>query len=248
MHWKDARAAARREDRLYSLDAWRESPLYSDRERAALELCEAITLIADSHVPDDVWDAAAAEFEPRELAHLVFAITAINAWNRLVISARTRAGELPAMRPVTVSITVPNEPRGGLRLPRRAGQPRALHRPHDGRLALLRPGPRARRARPHAPQEARAARTGWTSRSSRSTRPRRASRRPSAPAGAGARAAPTSSRRRRRAGRGSRSASSGSARRSSSAWRPPLTRSVLRRGNQRSLERLAQRLTLVPQP
>ena len=92
MHWKDARAEGEREDRLYSLDAWRESPLYSDRERAALELCEAITLVADSHVPDDVWDAAVAEFEPRDLAHLVFAITAINAWNRVVISARTEPG------------------------------------------------------------------------------------------------------------------------------------------------------------
>ena len=92
MHWTEARAAGESEDRLYSLDAWRESPLYSDRERAALELCEAVTLIADAHVPDGVWDAAAAEFEPSELAHLVFAITAINAWNRLVISARIEPG------------------------------------------------------------------------------------------------------------------------------------------------------------
>jgi AhpD family alkylhydroperoxidase len=92
MHWKDARAAGEREDRLYSLDAWRESPVYSDRERAALGLCEAITLISESHVPDGVWDAAAGEFEPRELAHLVFAITAINAWNRVVMSARTEPG------------------------------------------------------------------------------------------------------------------------------------------------------------
>ena len=92
MHWTEARAAGESEDRLYSLDAWRESPLYRDRERAALELCEAVTLIADAHVPDEVWDAEAAEFESRELAHLVFAITAINAWNRLVISARTEPG------------------------------------------------------------------------------------------------------------------------------------------------------------
>ena len=92
MHWKESRAAGETEDRLYSLDAWRESPLYSARERAALELCEAITLIADSHVPDEAWAAAAAEFEPRELSHLVFAITAINGWNRLVISARLEPG------------------------------------------------------------------------------------------------------------------------------------------------------------
>jgi AhpD family alkylhydroperoxidase len=92
MHWTQARAAGQTEERLYSLDAWRESPLYSDRERAALELCEAITLVAESHVPDEVWDAAVAEFDPRELTHLVFAITAINAWNRLVISARPAPG------------------------------------------------------------------------------------------------------------------------------------------------------------
>lgn len=92
MHWKDARAAGEREERLYSLDAWRESPLYSERERAALDLCEAVTLVADTHVPDDVWDAAAAHFDRDELVQLVFAITAINAWNRLVISARTEPG------------------------------------------------------------------------------------------------------------------------------------------------------------
>lgn len=92
MHWKDARATGETEERLYSLSAWRESPLYGDRERAAVELCEAITLVADTHVPDDVWDRAAAHFEREELAQLVFAITAINAWNRLVISARTEPG------------------------------------------------------------------------------------------------------------------------------------------------------------
>jgi AhpD family alkylhydroperoxidase len=92
MHWTEARAAGESEDRLYSLDAWRESPLYTGRERAALELCEAITLVADSHVPDEAWEAAAAEFEPDELAQLVFAITTINGWNRLVISARLEPG------------------------------------------------------------------------------------------------------------------------------------------------------------
>jgi len=92
MHWKDAHAAGESEERLYSLAAWRESPLYSERERAALALCEAITLIADIGVPDDVWDRAAEWFQPGELAHLVFAITAINSWNRLTISARTEPG------------------------------------------------------------------------------------------------------------------------------------------------------------
>jgi len=92
MHWKDARADGESEERLYSLDAWRESPLYSDRERAALELCEAMTLIAEGHVPDAVWEAADAQFGDEELAQLVFSITAINAWNRLMITARVEPG------------------------------------------------------------------------------------------------------------------------------------------------------------
>jgi AhpD family alkylhydroperoxidase len=92
MHWKDARAAGESEERLYSLDAWRESPLYSTRERAALELCEAMTLIAHGHVPDEVWERARSAFEEEQLGQLVFAITAINAWNRLMITARVEPG------------------------------------------------------------------------------------------------------------------------------------------------------------
>jgi AhpD family alkylhydroperoxidase len=92
MHWKDARADGMSEDRLYSLDAWRESPLYSERERAGLSLCEAVTLVSETDVPDDVWDAAAACFGPAELANLVFAATSINAWNRLVLSMRVEPG------------------------------------------------------------------------------------------------------------------------------------------------------------
>jgi AhpD family alkylhydroperoxidase len=88
MHWKDARAAGESEERLYSLDAWRESPLYEEQERAALELTEAMTLVADGHVPDVVWNRASAAFGEDELAQLVFAITAINAWNRLMITSR----------------------------------------------------------------------------------------------------------------------------------------------------------------
>ncbi len=99
MHWKDARAAGEREERLYSLDAWRESPLFSDRERAALALCEAITLITDGHVTDEVWEQARAEFGDEELAELAFAITAINAWNRLMITARVEPGHYePGMK------------------------------------------------------------------------------------------------------------------------------------------------------
>jgi AhpD family alkylhydroperoxidase len=92
MHWKDARAAGESEQRLYSLAAWRETPLYDERERAALALCEAMTFISGSHVPDDVWEPARAAFTAEELAQLVFAITAINAWNRLMITARVEPG------------------------------------------------------------------------------------------------------------------------------------------------------------
>ena len=92
MHWKDARASGESEERLYMLDAWRESALYDERERAALELCEAVTLVADGNVPDGVWERAETAFEPDELAQLVFAITAINAWNRLAIATRMEPG------------------------------------------------------------------------------------------------------------------------------------------------------------
>jgi AhpD family alkylhydroperoxidase len=92
MHWKEARANGETEDRLYSLDAWRESPLYEENERAALELCEAITLITDGHVPDEVWDRAAAAFDEDEVTQLVFAITSINSFNRLNITARVEPG------------------------------------------------------------------------------------------------------------------------------------------------------------
>jgi AhpD family alkylhydroperoxidase len=92
MHWKDARAAGETEERLYMLAAWRESNLYDDRERAALGLCEAMTLIAGTQVPDEVWDEAARQFDADELGQLVFAITTINAWNRLAITTRLEPG------------------------------------------------------------------------------------------------------------------------------------------------------------
>lgn len=86
MHWKDARAAGESEQRLYSLGAWRETTFYSDRERAALALTEAVTLVAEGHVPDSVLDAASAQFTRDELGKLLFAIIEINAWNRLAIA------------------------------------------------------------------------------------------------------------------------------------------------------------------
>ena len=96
MHWKEARAAGESEERLYSLITWRESPLYEERERAALELTEAVTLVSEGHVPDEVWDRARKQFDDDELAQLVFAITAINAWNRLAITARVEPGHYQA--------------------------------------------------------------------------------------------------------------------------------------------------------
>ena len=91
MHW-DARAAGESEERLYSLDAWRESPLFGERERAALGLTEAITRVTDGHVPDEVWDEARANLSESELANVVFQATAINAWNRLMITFRVEPG------------------------------------------------------------------------------------------------------------------------------------------------------------
>jgi AhpD family alkylhydroperoxidase len=93
MHWKDARAAGETEIRLYSLDAWRESPFYSPRERAALAWAESLTSIAATHAPDEVFAAVRAEFKDKELADLSWAIAAINAWNRIAIGFRATPGQ-----------------------------------------------------------------------------------------------------------------------------------------------------------
>lgn len=92
MHWKDLRASGETEQRLYSLEAWRECPYYSDRERAALEWSEGVTLLADGHVSDAVYDGARRHFSDKELADLTLAVAAINAWNRLSIAARLAPG------------------------------------------------------------------------------------------------------------------------------------------------------------
>ncbi len=92
MHWKDARALGESEQRLCSLDAWRECPYYSERERAALAWAEAVTRIADGHAPDATFEAARAQFGERELCDLTLAVAAINAWNRLSIAARLVPG------------------------------------------------------------------------------------------------------------------------------------------------------------
>jgi AhpD family alkylhydroperoxidase len=96
MHSKDARAAGETEQRLYGLNAWRETPYYSARERAALEWTEALTLVADTGVPDDVYDRVREQFSEDELVHLSLAIVAINGWNRLNIAARTVPGDYVA--------------------------------------------------------------------------------------------------------------------------------------------------------
>jgi len=92
MHWKDLRALGEGEQRLYSLDAWRECPYYTDRERAALAWTEAVTLIADGHAPDAVYQEVRHHLNERELSDLTLAIAAINAWNRLSIAARLVPG------------------------------------------------------------------------------------------------------------------------------------------------------------
>jgi len=92
MHWKDLRAAGEIEQRLYGLDAWEESPYYSDRERAALAWTEAVTNIQEGHVPDSVYEHVRKSFTEKELADLTLAITAINSWNRLNIAVRTVPG------------------------------------------------------------------------------------------------------------------------------------------------------------
>ena len=88
MHSKDARAAGETEQRLYVLNAWREAPFYSDRERAALAWTESVTLVNESHVPEDVYQQARAHFSEEELVNLTIAIVAINGWNRLEVSFR----------------------------------------------------------------------------------------------------------------------------------------------------------------
>ena len=92
MHSKDARAAGETEQRLYALDAWRETTFYSTRERAALEWTEALTLIREGHVPDRVYDAVREHFSEAELVDLSLAVVAINGWNRVSIAFRAEAG------------------------------------------------------------------------------------------------------------------------------------------------------------
>lgn len=92
MHWKDARARGESEQRLYSLDAWRETSYYTERERAALAWTEAVTQIAGNHVSDELYEQVRPHFSEEELVNLTLAVVAINGWNRLAISFRTEPG------------------------------------------------------------------------------------------------------------------------------------------------------------
>jgi AhpD family alkylhydroperoxidase len=88
MHTKDARALGETEERLYLLGTWQESPLYTERERAALAWTEAVTLLSETHVPDDVYETARKSFSEEELVKLTLLVATINAWNRFGVSFR----------------------------------------------------------------------------------------------------------------------------------------------------------------
>ena len=92
MHSKDLRAKGETEQRLYTLDAWRETPFFSERERAALAWAEAVTKITEGRVPDEVFEEARKQFSEEELIDLTLAITTINSYNRFNIAFRTVAG------------------------------------------------------------------------------------------------------------------------------------------------------------
>src|SRR5215212_5350810 len=92
MHTKDARAAGETEQRLYALNAWREAPFYTDRERAALAWAEVVTNISQSHASDEEYEAARSHFDDEELVKLTMAIITINGWNRLSIVFRPEVG------------------------------------------------------------------------------------------------------------------------------------------------------------
>jgi len=102
MHTKDARTRGESEQRLYAVSAWHEAPFYSERERAALAWTEAVTLISQDHVPDEVYAEVRKHFSEKELVDLTFAIIAINSWNRLAISFRTPAGSYQPDHPTSI--------------------------------------------------------------------------------------------------------------------------------------------------
>ncbi len=104
MHSKDARTGGETEQRLYNLSVWRETPYYTDRERAALAFTEAVTLIADQRVPDEVYEQARRQFNDEELVKLMIAIVTINAWNRFTIF-----GDIPGSYQPSHFVTQPKQ-------------------------------------------------------------------------------------------------------------------------------------------
>jgi len=96
MHAKDARALGETEQRLYELDAWRETPFYTDRERAALAWTEAVTNVAQTHVPDKVYEEVRKQFSEKEIVDLTVVAAVINMWNRIAISTRAVPGHYKA--------------------------------------------------------------------------------------------------------------------------------------------------------
>jgi AhpD family alkylhydroperoxidase len=103
MHTKEARAAGETEQRLYALSAWRETPFFSERERAALDWTETVTLVAETHVPDDAFARVSEHFGEEEVLALTFAVIVINSWNRLSVAFRPLVGSYqPKTEPVAV--------------------------------------------------------------------------------------------------------------------------------------------------
>jgi AhpD family alkylhydroperoxidase len=103
MHSLDARAAGETEQRLYTLEAWRETPFFSGRERAALAYTEAVTLVSETHVPDEVFAAVKNEFSEKEVVDLTLAVAMINLWNRIAIATRAVPGRYRPARATAAS-------------------------------------------------------------------------------------------------------------------------------------------------
>jgi AhpD family alkylhydroperoxidase len=101
MHTKDARSRGESEQRLYGTSAWRETPFYTGRERAALAWAEAVTKVNEDQVPDEIYDQVKQHFTEKELVDLTLAVIAINSWNRIVISFRIPAGSYQPDHPVS---------------------------------------------------------------------------------------------------------------------------------------------------
>jgi AhpD family alkylhydroperoxidase len=104
MHTKDARRAGETEQRIYALNAWRETPFFSDRERAALEWTEHVTRVADAHVPDELYKRVSAQFDEAELVALTMGVIVINSWNRLSISFRPPVGSYQPATAAAVAV------------------------------------------------------------------------------------------------------------------------------------------------